>query len=727
MTKYTLNIREKLRSLSMGIILALCAGLLLPSLFGSVLLLKLRQSQIQAELDSLLDNKLHLLAIGLPKSVWNIDINSAETIIQAVMIDQQIVRITIKDTKQRDWCSQEIPERRQGQTKVAQLPLKLDSQLVGSVELEIDNSLRAKNFAQERSVYFLVLLVQVLMSLSLIVFALRRRVLHPLRQLSKFSNQIASGNLEKPLDWHQKDEIGQLAMQLETMRLSLRAAFSEQNAILNNIHVGVLFVRELKIQMANLQAEHIFACDHGQLDALSIDVLYPSKDQFISISQQAYATNGSESGVYENELQLKRFDGSTFWAQLRGTSLDPSKPQNGSIWVIEDITEQRRTSDQLRLSATVFENTADGVIITDQESRILAVNRSFERITGYRDQEVLGKTPALLNSGRHSSDFFVNMWEQLTQKHHWSGELWNRRKNGEIYPEVLTITAVVNANGAFQHFVGVFNDITYRKAAEDEIRRLAFYDPLTQLPNRRLMQDRLGQAVNSSARNHRHGALMLIDLDNFKTLNDTLGHDVGDQLLVRVAARLESCVRAGDTVARLGGDEFVVILENLDEGELAAVQATNVAQKMLLELSHPFLLDLPLGNDTLRQRSHACSASLGISLFLDQAMSVEELMKRADTAMYQAKAAGRNTLRFFDPQTQSTIAARAAMEIDLRQAIAEQQFVLYYQAQMDAADHLLGAEVLLRWIHPKKGMISPVEFIPLAEESGLILPLVSNK
>jgi diguanylate cyclase (GGDEF)-like protein/PAS domain S-box-containing protein len=386
----------------------------------------------------------------------------------------------------------------------------------------------------------------------------------------------------------------------------------------------------------------------------------------------------------------------------------------GSSKVARDISEQKRFEQELRIAATAFE-AHEGMMITDANKIILRVNRAFTLSTGYTAEEAVGRHVRLLSSGRQEAAFYSEMWQTIQRDGSWQGEIWNRRKNGEIYPEWLTITAVRNLAGITTHYVGTHTDITSRKAAEDEIRNLAFYDPLTRLPNRRLLMDRLYQAQIAAARGNQQGALMFIDLDNFKSLNDTLGHDKGDLLLQEVARRLATCVREGDTVARLGGDEFVVVLENLsgqkDEG---ASQAETVAGKILGTLSQTYLFD---GHE------HHCTSSIGLTLFGDRHEMPAELMQQADLAMYQAKAAGRNAMRFFDPEMQARVSAHALLERDLRNAVREAQFVVHYQVQVDGENQATGAEALVRWQHPDRGMLFPDAFIPLAEQTGLILPL----
>lgn len=382
----------------------------------------------------------------------------------------------------------------------------------------------------------------------------------------------------------------------------------------------------------------------------------------------------------------------------------------------EAAEERKKAERQLRLSASVYEASQDAFLITDEKAAIISVNRAFTRITGYTEDEVLGKNPKVLASGVHSSEFYAAMWKDIIEKGYWQGEIVNRRKDGSTYPEWLSITTVRD-HERITHFIANFADITVRKAAEEKIRYLAYYDTLTDLPNRRLLYDRLSQALSTAQRHSSYGALLFIDLDHFKNLNDTRGHDTGDSLLQQVALRLSTTIRVGDTVARIGGDEFVVLLEFLGENEsLAARRAEKIAGKIRLAIGAPYLLD---------DREYHCTPSIGIALFTPQQTAAETLLKRADVAMYQAKSAGRNTVRFFDPEMQSLIERRVTLENELRDALHYKQFILHYQPQVDRNGRSVGVEALVRWQHPDGRIIPPSEFIELAEETGLIVSLGS--
>lgn len=374
----------------------------------------------------------------------------------------------------------------------------------------------------------------------------------------------------------------------------------------------------------------------------------------------------------------------------------------------------RVNEERLRISAVVFE-TQDAILITNAEEKIIRVNPAFRYITGYSEHEVLGKTPRILNSGRHDADSYARMWKEIHTFGSWTGEIWNRRKNGEIFPVRQVITAIKNDAGEITHYLSNFSDITQKKLIEEQIHQLAFYDPLTGLANRRLLEDHISQAFFSSARDGSYCGLLFIDLDHFKNLNDTLGHKKGDELLQLVAKRLRWSVREGDTVARQGGDEFIILLEKLGATqEQAAMSAMRIAKKVLEAIGQPYALG---------ENQYVVTASIGISLFAGYEFSVDELMKHSDLAMYQAKAEGRAGILFYDARMQEAATQRRELEADLRKALALNQLELYYQPQCWANGELCGYEALLRWNHPQNGVISPLSFIGLAEDTGLIVPI----
>lgn len=409
---------------------------------------------------------------------------------------------------------------------------------------------------------------------------------------------------------------------------------------------------------------------------------------------------------FENELR---------WFELSVAKREDSPMESPHfIMISRDITDRKSASQQLSIAAIAFES-QEGMFITDANNIILKVNHSYTVITGYSAEEVIGKSPNIMKSGRQDKHFYTSMWDSINHSGSWIGEIWNRRKNGELFPCQLNITAVKDSKGEVTNYVATMIDISFSKAASDEIKMLAFYDSLTHLPNRRMLTERLAKALAASERSGVMGAILFLDIDHFKNINDTLGHDVGDIFLQEVAQRLTHCMRAGDTVARLGGDEYVVLLEGLDSGGLtAASEVEACALKILHALSQIYHLGAHQLHSTV---------SIGATLFDKNNTSIDELLKQADIAMYEAKNSGRNTLRFFDPKMQFAITARTEMERELRAAVKEHQFKLFYQLQVDGKNQVLGAEVLIRWQHPQRGMISPANFIPLSEETGLILEI----
>ena len=386
-----------------------------------------------------------------------------------------------------------------------------------------------------------------------------------------------------------------------------------------------------------------------------------------------------------------------------------------AIGILRDISERYRAEAVRRELAAIVESTEDAIIGKTVDGRITTWNNGAAKMYGYSSDEIVGQSVKILapHGGEQEVVDLLAVVEGGTSVVHY--ETTRRRKDGRQIEVSLSLSPIRDADGVIRGISTIARDITERKAAERQIEHLAYYDLLTQLPNRRLLLDRLQQALAGSTRSRQGGALLFIDLDNFKILNETCGHDVGDRLLVEVAQRLVASVRDGDTVARLGGDEFVVMLEDLGEcAQEAAAQAKDVGEKILSSLNRPYMI---------AGRVQHSTPSIGITLFTDRDDSVDEILKQADIAMYQAKSAGRNTLRFFDPEMQAALASRAVLEAALRLAIRDGQFVLHYQPQVDSACGIIGAEALLRWVHPERGMVSPTQFIPLAEETGLILPI----
>jgi diguanylate cyclase (GGDEF)-like protein/PAS domain S-box-containing protein len=465
------------------------------------------------------------------------------------------------------------------------------------------------------------------------------------------------------------------------------------------------------IQQANLAAGALLGMGRAALakQPISRFILKEDQDIFYLHRKQLFATGDPQSC----ELRMIKKDRSELFAHLAFSAALGEDGVSVLRIVLTDVTARKLAEDELRIAAVAFAS-QNGMVITDPKGIILRVNPAFTRLTDYRAEEVIGQTTALLKSGRHSSLFYQRIWESLLEKGRWQGEIWNKRKNAQIYAEMLTITAILTPDRGVIYYVGSFSDITDNKEAEAEIHRLAYYDPLTRLPNRRLLHDRLHQALAASSRSGLYGAMFFIDVDNFKALNDTRGHVVGDLLLIEVAQRLRGTLREGDTVARQGGDEFVVLLEDLG-AEIAG--ATTLSKRMGDKLFQIF--DQPV---TLDGNEYQCKLCIGVSLF-GKHDTVEDLFKHADLALYQAKNAGRNTLRFFHPTMQAVLDLRSALEAELSQALERKQLRLFYQPQVNSAGRMIGVEALLRWQHPQRGLVMPNEFIALAEDTGSILPI----
>ncbi|RTL55792.1 MAG: EAL domain-containing protein [Rhodocyclaceae bacterium] len=409
----------------------------------------------------------------------------------------------------------------------------------------------------------------------------------------------------------------------------------------------------------------------------------------------------------EHTMQLRE---GLRWHQLMARRIE-AEGAEGVVAMVSDITGRKDAETQLHLAASVFKASAEGILVTDEAVNVLSVNAAFTQITGYTSEDMIGQNPKKLASGQHHAAFYKDMWLALKEKGLWQGEIVNRRKNGRIYPEWLTISAVRDDLGKVCNYVGVFSDITERKASEERIRHLSEHDFLTGLPNRILFQDRVSHVIAHSERNGARFALLFIDLDRFKTVNDTLGHHIGDLLLKEVANRIGTCVRSTDTVSRQGGDEFLVLLENIEQPE----DAGRVAEKLLERLADTCVLE---GHEL------HITPSIGIALYPEDGRDMTTLIKHADVAMYHSKEHGRNTFHYFTSAMNATANERLLMEHGLRRALENGELEMHYQPLVAlVGQKVVGAEALMRWRHPDLGMVPPLKFIPVAEECGLIVSL----
>ncbi|WP_169729909.1 EAL domain-containing protein [Hydrogenovibrio kuenenii] len=389
------------------------------------------------------------------------------------------------------------------------------------------------------------------------------------------------------------------------------------------------------------------------------------------------------------------------------------KREEGYSFVVlsRDITARVKAQNHLKLISNVFDYAREGITITDSQGNIIDVNKGFSEITGYSREEVLGKNPRMLKSNLQPPDFYKDMWTDISSKGYWTGEMWNRHKNGEVYAEVITISAINDDNGQPQNYMGIFTDVTAIKQNQQRLEHIAHYDVLTQLPNRVLLADRLQQAIIHADRNESSLAVLFVDLDGFKEVNDLYGHDVGDQLLMKISEKMQKSLRAEDTLARLGGDEFVALLVDLD----SAQASEPVLERVLYSVSEPILIDGALIK---------VSASIGVALYPNDLSDADLLIRHADQAMYQAKQEGKNRFRFFDVDQDAVVKSQSAMLLDIRVALREDQFVLHYQPKADLEkEEICGVEALIRWQHPEKGLLYPDEFLPIVNDHSLSIEI----
>ena len=462
----------------------------------------------------------------------------------------------------------------------------------------------------------------------------------------------------------------------------------------------------------NVQAVKMFGWEQEEvIGRLLYETIISRQYQNAHRDELLLMLSGSESTVLNTRFEVEGVhrNGQTLTIEMSVTQFKINEKTNFCAF-IRDVTRRKLEEDQLRLAANVFETTNDAILISDVNNSIVAVNEAFTTMTGFTLEEVKGQDPKILASGEHDAEFFRGMWASINKLGSWQGDIVDKNKAGQRFYKHMAINVVRNEQGTITHYVSISSDISERKEYDKNVHFLAYYDVLTGLPNRTLLRDRLGQLIATSHRDSTGFALLFLDLDRFKYINDSMGHSVGDQLLQSVATRLQACVREGDTVSRIGGDEFVLLLREIDVQDVSLV-----ADKLLKSLATPF---------NLNGQEISTYASIGIALYPQDAGDSDVLMKNADAAMYNAKENGRNNYKYFMPEMNFRANQVFLMEKDMRVALDQNQFMLVYQPQVDlATGAICGAEALIRWKHPEKGLVSPVEFIPVAEETGQIVQI----
>lgn len=510
-------------------------------------------------------------------------------------------------------------------------------------------------------------------------------------------------------------EIGAATLEDEVVMHNESELLSRQ--ILDRALDGVINLDQHgRVTYWNSEAERIFgySSEHAHSRDI-IELILPTHQHLVirELMEQFLVAGVGKQNHRRFEINAVRADGAKVPVEIAVIVLQRFGEYffNGFV---RDLTEHNKNIEELRISAITF-NSQDAIIITDAEIKTLRVNQKVLDISGYKSSELIGLEPSLLSSNVQSDQFYADMWQTIETLGSWEGEVWDKRKDGDVFPLLIAITTIRDAKNRITNYVLSFSDITPTKRDADAIHKLAFFDPLTHLPNRRALSERVAHALMVGESHGKTLAVLFIDMDNFKDINDALGHQLGDRILIETAQRLRRCMRSDDTVARIGGDEFAIVVKNLDFNiDTAKAEVEIVAAKILAILNQSYQLD--------KQEIHS-GASVGVAIARHSQVPIEELFKQADIGLYQAKISGRNQMCFFDPAMEQTVTLQAQLANALHGAVQDQQFELYYQVQVDSEHSPVGAEALIRWEHPQLGIVSPNDFIPLAEASGLILPI----